>query len=185
VGIVGYGVCQFGAAFSFQDHPNVQVVAVSDLIPERCAGLAKVCRCEKKYPSLEELVKDETIEAVFVATDALATRALHRGSQPRQTRLYGSPAFRGNIEDAEKLLECVKKNLGLVYAMFETSVFHNDLYAMEKLYAADVFAISSIPKGSTAIRIPWVRLQSDRTRTGARTARPCGIRRTRWPTTSA
>ncbi len=33
VGIVGYGVCRFGAAFSFQDHPNVEVVAVSDLFP--------------------------------------------------------------------------------------------------------------------------------------------------------
>src|SRR5512136_1083260 len=52
VGIVGYGVCQFGAAFSFQDHPNVEIVAVSDLIPERCAGLAQACRCQKTYPAL-------------------------------------------------------------------------------------------------------------------------------------
>ena len=70
VGIVGYGVCQFGAAFGFQDHPNVTVAAVSDLFPDRCAALAKVCRCEKTYPSLEELVKDDSLEAVFVATDA-------------------------------------------------------------------------------------------------------------------
>ncbi|MBP7933564.1 MAG: Gfo/Idh/MocA family oxidoreductase [Phycisphaerae bacterium] len=69
VGIVGYGVCKFGAAFSFQDHPNVRVVAVSDLMPERCAQLAKACRCEKTYPSLEELVKDKAVEAVFVAAD--------------------------------------------------------------------------------------------------------------------
>src|SRR5207248_1935527 len=51
VGIVGYGVCKFGAEFGFQDHPNVEVVAVSDLFPDRCAGLAKACRCEKTYPS--------------------------------------------------------------------------------------------------------------------------------------
>ena len=70
VGLVGYGVCKFAAAFGFQDHPNVEVVAVSDLLPDRCAELAKVCRCAKTYPSLEELVKDERIEAVFVATDA-------------------------------------------------------------------------------------------------------------------
>ena len=55
VGIVGYGVCQFGSAFGFQDHPNVEVVAVSDLMPDRCAELAKACRCQKTYPSLEEL----------------------------------------------------------------------------------------------------------------------------------
>jgi len=33
VGLVGNGFCQFAAAFGFQDHPNVEVVAVSDLIP--------------------------------------------------------------------------------------------------------------------------------------------------------
>jgi len=27
VGIVGYGVCRFGAEFGFQDHPNVEIVA--------------------------------------------------------------------------------------------------------------------------------------------------------------
>jgi hypothetical protein len=70
VGIVGNGVCHFGGAFGFQDHPNVTVAAVSDLVPDRCAELAKVCRCAKRYPSLEELVKDDTLEAVYVATDA-------------------------------------------------------------------------------------------------------------------
>src|SRR4051794_11530473 len=39
VGLIGYGVCKFSAAFGFQDHPNVEVVAVSDLVPDRCADL--------------------------------------------------------------------------------------------------------------------------------------------------
>jgi len=52
VGIVGYGVCRFGAAFGFQDHPNVDVVAVSDLIPDRRSALMKACRCDKSYDSL-------------------------------------------------------------------------------------------------------------------------------------
>ncbi len=68
VGIVGYGYCRFGAQFGFQDHPNVQIVAVSDLIPARRAGLMKACRCDKSYESLEVLVKDPKIEAVFLAT---------------------------------------------------------------------------------------------------------------------
>src|SRR5690606_3541434 len=68
VGLVGYGASKFSAAFGFQDHPNVEVVAVSDLFPDRCAELAKVTGCKKTYPSLEELVKDPNIEAVFVAT---------------------------------------------------------------------------------------------------------------------
>src|SRR3954447_4761567 len=62
VGLVGNGICKFAGAFGFQDHPNVDVVAVSDLIPERCVELAKIARCSKTYPSLEDLVKDDTIE---------------------------------------------------------------------------------------------------------------------------
>ena len=140
VGLVGYGVCQFSAAFGFQDHPNVEIAAVSDLFPDRCAALARRVKCEKTYPSLEEMVKDDGIEAIFVATDAPShakhcIEVLNHGKHV----CTAVPVFRGDIDDAERLLECVKKNRGLVYAMFETSVFHDDLYAMEKLYAADVF----------------------------------------------
>lgn len=140
VGLVGYGLCKFSAQFEFQNHPNVEVVAVSDLFPDRCAALAAHVQCGKTYPSLEEMVKDDRIEAIFVATDAPSharhcIEVLNHGKHV----CTAVPAFRGDIEDAARLLECVKKNSGLVYAMFETSVFHDDLYAMEKLYAADVF----------------------------------------------
>jgi predicted dehydrogenase len=136
VGIVGYGVCQFGAAFSFQDHPNVEIVAVSDLIPERCAGLAKACRCAKTYPSLEELVKDDRIEAVFVATDA-PSHALHCMEVLKHGKHVASavPAVFGSLEDAEKLFAAVKQS-GLKYMMFETSCFHEDLYSMRQIYGS-------------------------------------------------
>ncbi len=75
VGIAGYGLCQFGAQFGFQDHPNVEVAAVTDLIPSRRDGLAKACRCETTYPSFEEMTKDDSLEAVFIATDAQVTRS--------------------------------------------------------------------------------------------------------------
>jgi hypothetical protein len=67
VGIAGYGVCRFGAAFGFQDHPNVEVTAVTDLIPQRCEALAKACRCSRTFESCEKLLDDDSIEAVFVA----------------------------------------------------------------------------------------------------------------------
>ncbi len=139
VGIVGYGLCKFGAQFAFQDHPNVEIVAVSDLIPDRCAGLAKDCRCAKTYPSLEELVKDPTIEAVFVATDAP-----HHAEHCINVLKHGKhvacavPAVFGSLEQADQLYEAVKSS-GLNYMMFETSAFHNDLYAMRKIYNAGGF----------------------------------------------
>lgn len=134
VGIVGYGVCKFGADFGFQNHPNVEVVAVSDLFPERCAELAKRCNCSKTYPSLEELVKDDRIEAVFIATDA-PSHVKHALEVLRHGKHVASavPAVYGSLEDADRLFEAVKAS-GLKYMMFETSCFHEDLYAMRQIY---------------------------------------------------
>lgn len=136
VGIVGYGVCKFGAAFGFQDHPNVEIVAVSDLFPDRCAELAKACRCPKTYPSLEELVKDDRIEAVFIATDAPS-----HGRHCLEVLKHGKhvatavPAVFGSLEEADRVFQAVKSS-GLKYMMFETSAFHEDLHAMRVIYQA-------------------------------------------------
>jgi predicted dehydrogenase len=139
VGLVGYGVCKFSALFGFQNHPNVEVVAVSDLFPDRCAALAERVGCKKTYPSLEELVKDDNIEAVFVATDA-PSHARHCIEVLKHGKHVACavPATFGSIEEGEELLETVKKT-GLKYMMFETSYFHQDLYAMRQIYNAGGF----------------------------------------------
>jgi predicted dehydrogenase len=115
------------------------VVAVSDLVPDRCAGLAKACRCSKTYPAMEDMVKDDSIEAVFIATDApsharLAMDALKHGKHVASA----VPAVYGSLEDADHLFEAVKST-GLNYMMFETSSFHPDCYAMRQIYDAGGF----------------------------------------------
>jgi len=136
MGIVGYGLCKFGAEFGFQNHPNVEIIAVSDLFPDRCAELAKVCGCSKTYPSLEELVKDDKIEAVFIATDA-PSHVQHAIEVLRHGKHVATavPAVFGSLEDADRLFEAVSVS-GLKYMMFETSSFHEDLYSMRKIYEA-------------------------------------------------
>lgn len=111
VGLVGYGYSKFGAAFGFHDHPNVEVVAVSDLFPDRCAELAKVTRCKKTYPSLEELVKDDKIEAVFVATDAPShpRHCIEVLKHVKHVAVAVSASY-GSIEEAEQLLEVVNSS---------------------------------------------------------------------------
>ena len=109
---------------------------MSDLISDRCAGLAKACRCEKTYPSLEELVKDDRIEAVVVATDA-PSHVRHCLEVLKHGKHVASavPAVFGSLEDASRLFEGVKAS-GRKYMMFETSFFHEDLYAMRQIYHA-------------------------------------------------
>lgn len=149
VGIVGYGFCKFGAAFGFQDHPNVEVVAVSDLFPDRRDGLAKACRCEKTYDSLEELVKDDTIEAVFCATDPP-----HHAQHCMEVLKHGKhvavnvPAVWGSLEQADQLFEAVNKAKGLQYMMFETSYFHPSLWQTRQLYKAGCFGKHIVSEGT-------------------------------------
>jgi len=139
MGLVGFGYCQFGLAFSLQNHPNVELVAVSDIIPERCAAMAQAAKCAKTYPSLEEMVKDDSIEAIFVGTDAPS-----HGRHCLEVLKHGKhvataiPAVVDNLEEADMLYEMVKKT-GLNYMMFETSVFHDRLYAMRQIYNAGGF----------------------------------------------
>ncbi|MGN0022110.1 MAG: Gfo/Idh/MocA family protein [Sphingobacterium hotanense] len=139
VGLVGHGVCKFAVAFGFQDHPNVEIVAVSDLFPDRVAEMAKIARCDKTYPSLEEMLKqDKEIEAVFLATDAPshakhAIMCLERGLHVA----CAVPAVWGSIEDAHKLYDAWKKS-GKKYMLFETSAFHEDVHNMRELYKRDL-----------------------------------------------
>ena len=134
VGIAGYGVCAFGAAFHFQDHPNVTVAAVADLDPDKCAELSKLCRCETMYSSCEELIGDASLEAIFIATDApshgrLAIAALEAGVHVASA----VPAVLGSLEEADALFAAVQ-TAGCKYMMFETSYFHSDLYTMREMY---------------------------------------------------
>jgi predicted dehydrogenase len=137
VGLVGFGVSRFGTAFGFQSHPNVEVVGVSDLLPDRRATMAKVAGCERTYDSLEEMVKDDRIEAVFVATDP-PNHAKHAMEVLKHGKhvAVAVPACFGSVEEGERLFEAVKAARGLKYMMFETSCFHEDLYAMRVLYEA-------------------------------------------------
>ena len=138
VGIAGYGLCSFGAQFFYQNHPNVEVVAATDLDPVRCAKLAHAVGAKKTYPSCEEMIKDKDIEAIYIATDApsharLAIMALNHGKHV----CSAVPAVFGFEAEgqAEELFNAVKKS-GMKYMMNETSTFHHDLYAKRMQYQA-------------------------------------------------
>src|SRR5207244_1603869 len=67
IGIVGGG---FGTSFFWHLHPQCVVGAVSDLRPERLKLLQDTYHCDTTYPSLSDVVKDKTLDAVAVFTEA-------------------------------------------------------------------------------------------------------------------
>jgi predicted dehydrogenase len=131
IGVVGGG---FGRSFQWHEHPNCMVEAVSDLRPERNKALMETYGCSKSYPSLEELVRDRDIDAVAVFTEGPnhvkhVIECMKHGKHV----ISAVPACWGTVEEAEELLEGVKK-YGLTYMMAETSYYQQFSISVRKMY---------------------------------------------------
>lgn len=122
VGIAGGG--SFGNQFHhFKDHPDCEVLAVTDLRPLRRARLMKTYRCEKAYRSLEEMVEDRRLDAVAIFTDGnLHVDHVVKSMKCGKHVLSAVPAAWGSYEQADLLYDTVKSS-GLTYMMAETSFF--------------------------------------------------------------
>lgn len=135
IGIVGG---RFGASFYFHEHPNCIVEAVSDLRTDRREHLMKVYNCSKSYDSLEKLILDPKIEAVFIATPApdharhvIAT--LNAGKHV----LCAVPAA-WTLEECNEMRDAVKRT-GLIYMMAETSVYRQNTISAKNFYNKGAF----------------------------------------------
>lgn len=135
VGIVGG---RFGLGFQFHEHPDCIVEAVSDLRPERRAALQKTYKCAKAYDSLEELVKDPKIEAVFLATPMPDhVRHVLLCLAAGKHILCAVPAAM-TLEECQQLIDAVKKT-ELTYMMAETSHWQQLTISARKFHQEGAF----------------------------------------------
>jgi predicted dehydrogenase len=135
IGIVGGG---FGAAFFWHQHPNCIVEAVSDLQEERKKTLMEVYQCSKSYNSLEELVRDDKLDAVAVFTDAPS-----HGRHIVEVLKHGKHCITAvpmamTLEDLSLVKEW-KEKTGLKVMMAETSMYRSDLYNAKIIYEKGMF----------------------------------------------
>ena len=119
IGVVGGG---FGTSFYFHEHPNSQVIAVSDLRADRRDRLAKTYSCPTVYDSLDKLLLDPNVDAVGLFTPAPdhvrhARQCLSAGKHV----LSAVPAAM-SLEECQSLVDAVKRS-GLTYMMAETSYY--------------------------------------------------------------
>src|SRR5690606_27413811 len=130
IGVVGG---RFGASFYFHEHPNCIVEAVSDLRKDRRDHLMKVYGCSKSYESLDRLLKDPQVEAVFIATPAPDHAAHVLASLKAGKHVLCAVPAAMSLEECDKLKDAVKKS-GLTYMMAETSTFHQVVISAQKFY---------------------------------------------------
>jgi predicted dehydrogenase len=118
--VIGGG---FGADFSFHEHPNCVLAAVSDLRADRRKRLMEHYRCDNMYNSLEDLLqKEKRLDAVALFTPATdhfkhVSMCMNHG-----LHVYCAVPACFTLEEAEKL-RALKEKTGLRYMMGETSYY--------------------------------------------------------------
>jgi predicted dehydrogenase len=135
LGVIGG---RFGCGFQFHEHPGCIVEAVSDLRPERRQALMTTYGCGKSYESLEKLLLDPAIDAVFIATEAPnhvphCLAALEAGKHV----LCAVPAAM-TLEECQRLVDAVERT-GLTYMMAETSYWQQPTISARQFFQAGEF----------------------------------------------
>jgi len=135
IGIIGGG---FGTSFYFHEHPDCIVEAVSDLRKDRRDRLMEVYKCTKSYESLEKLLPDPKIEAVFIATP-VPDHANHVISSLKAGKhVMCTVPVAMTLEECAAILDTVKRT-GLTYMMAETSVYRQNTIQARKWYKEGLF----------------------------------------------
>lgn len=123
IGVVGG---RFGATFQWHLHPNCEVAAVCDLLPDRVKALSEVYRCGNTYRGFREMLKHPGLDAVAVFTPAplhawMSIEAMKAGKHV----ISAVPAGLSE-EELARLLETVRRT-GMKYMMAETSRYRAEI----------------------------------------------------------
>ncbi|HWQ52719.1 MAG TPA: Gfo/Idh/MocA family oxidoreductase [Bryobacteraceae bacterium] len=137
IGIVGG---RFGLTFHWHLHPNSEVVAVCDLLPQRQKAMAEHYHCSNTYQNFRDLLKHPGLDAVGVFTPAplhvfMAVEAMKAGKHV----ISAVPAGM-SVEELEELLATVRKT-GMRYMMAETSYYRQPIITCRDWAAEGRFGI--------------------------------------------
>jgi len=120
LGVVGGG---FGTQFYFNEHPNCQVTAVTDLRADRRQKLRDTYRCDTAYDSLEEMLRREkNLDAVAIFSGAVDHCRHVEAVMRRGLHVLSAVPACFTLEEAARLKE-IKEKTGLRYMMAETSCY--------------------------------------------------------------
>lgn len=136
IGIVGGG---FGRRFSWHEHPNCIVEAVTDLRPDRRQALQETYRCKNAYPSLAAMLQEHRgLDAVAVFSGAPSHCSHTEMCMNRGLHVISAVPAVMTIEEAERLRD-LKRRTGLRYMMAETSYYRQPAIYARKLFGEGGF----------------------------------------------
>lgn len=129
----------FGSQFSFHEHPNCIIAAVTDLRADRRRALRDAYRCDNMYDSLEQLLeKEKRLDAVALFTPATLHQKHVAMCMNRGLHVYCAVPACQTLEEAESMA-ALKKKTGLRYMMGETSYYRPGCIHARQLFQSGSF----------------------------------------------
>ena len=108
VGIIGAGIMGTTHAKACQEHPNLRVVGVADVLKEKAEKLAKEVGAQV-YTDYEKMLKNEEIEVVFVTTPDHLHKEPAIAAADAEKHLWIEKPLATRIEDAREMLSALGK----------------------------------------------------------------------------
>ncbi len=124
VGMVGLGA--FGMAFVplFKKHPDVERLALCDVVPERVEEAAKKFGVAETYGSLEEICKTDLQTLVIITQHWMHAEQCIQAMKAGK-HVYSAVPAAVTLEECERLVETVKRT-GQIYMNGETTYYRPD-----------------------------------------------------------
>lgn len=122
IGFIGAGIMASDYAKKLDKWPEVDVVGIADISEERAKELAKAVNATP-YTDYQEMLKNDSVEAVFVETPDWLHREPVVAAAEAGKHIWQEKPFATTIEDAKAMYEAVKKaqKTGTKFTMqFET-----------------------------------------------------------------
>ncbi|MFN0170885.1 MAG: Gfo/Idh/MocA family protein [Bryobacteraceae bacterium] len=136
LGVAGGG---FGSGFSFHEHPNCEVTAVTDLRTDRRTKLQHVYKCNMAYESLEQMLSlEKRLDAVAIFTPPPLHYKHTEMAMNRGLHVYCAVPAVFQLEEAAKL-KALKERTGLRYMMGETSWYREGCIYARNMHKAGEF----------------------------------------------
>jgi predicted dehydrogenase len=135
IGVLGGG---FGSVFHWHEHPGCEVGAVADTAPAARDHLMQTYGCSTAYESLEQLLADDSLDAIGVYTPAPdhvrhAVAVMNAGKHV----ISAVPASL-TLEGCHELVE-TKQRTGMKYMMAETSYYRTGAIRAREVLAQGGF----------------------------------------------
>lgn len=109
VALVGYGYWGINLAKTISANPNLELYSIFDLNNERI-NAAKECYKFKEFNTYDDLLKDDNIEAVFVATPPQTHYKIAYASLEAKKHTFVEKPYTTNLDEAYSLINLAEKN---------------------------------------------------------------------------